>query len=264
MTILTRTLLAAGCLLLAGCTAAQTVTTPAPVPTTTITASPTVPTTVTAACGETTVTQTVLFETTTAVTTATTVVPTTTTAPPAPLSDSEFVKVRDYIPDIGVDLKYATTDNFTGQVIYGFKDAYLRYGTVKKLIAVQEALREHGLRLHIWDGFRPVSAQFALWEVCPDATYVANSYNGFSSHSRGNTVDVTLIDESGAEVVMPTGFDDFSSLADRDYSDCSAEAAANAMLLESAMKANGFKTYHAEWWHFSDTVSYDVDTEFEP
>jgi uncharacterized protein YgiM (DUF1202 family) len=63
---------------------------------------------------------------------------------------------------------------------------------------------------------------------------------------------------------MPTGFDDFSKLADRDYSDCSKEAAANAILLEELMKKYGFKPYSGEWWHFSDTQSYPVDEAFEP
>jgi D-alanyl-D-alanine dipeptidase len=63
---------------------------------------------------------------------------------------------------------------------------------------------------------------------------------------------------------MPTGFDDFSKLADRDYSDCEAEAAANALMLEQIMIAHGFKPYIGEWWHFSDTQSYPVEHNFEP
>lgn len=178
--------------------------------------------------------------------------------------DGTFVAVREYIPDIVTELKYATQDNFTGQVIYEFDTCYLRYGTVKKLMAVQEVLREQGLGLKIWDGFRPVAAQFALWQVCPDPTYVANPETGYSSHSRGNTVDLTLVDSEGRELVMPTGFDSFSSLADRDYSDCPAEAAENARLLQAYMEEFGFTSYFGEWWHFSDTVKYDVEEVFDP
>ncbi len=179
-------------------------------------------------------------------------------------SDDDFVRVKTYIPDIFVDLRYSTGNNFTNQKIYDFTDVWLRYGTVKKLILVQEELKQNGLYLKIWDGFRPPSAQFKLWDVCPDPTYVANPNNGFSSHSRGNTVDVTLAYADGTELVMPTGFDDFSELADRDYSDCSEEAAANAILLEGQMEKYGFKPYSGEWWHFSDTQSYPVDESFEP
>jgi D-alanyl-D-alanine dipeptidase len=174
------------------------------------------------------------------------------------------VKVTDYIPTITVDLKYATADNFTGTVIYGFTDAYLRYETVKKLMAVQEAVRQAGFRLKIWDAYRPVEAQYKLWEACPDPAFVANPNTGYSSHSRGNTLDVTLVKSDGSDVRMPTDFDDFSASADRDYSDVDGEAAANARFLEKEMTENGFSAYQGEWWHFSDTVSYDVEENFEP
>lgn len=179
-------------------------------------------------------------------------------------ADKDFVKVADYIPVVYQELMYATQENFTGQVIYDFQDAYLRYGTVKKLAGVCRDLAEMGLYIKIWDGFRPVSAQFALWEVCPDPTYVADPNVGFSSHSRGNTLDVTLVDENGVELEMPTGFDDFSAKADRDYSDCTAAAANNADILEILMEKHGFTGYAGEWWHYSDTMSYPVEREFEP
>ena len=171
---------------------------------------------------------------------------------------ADIVRIRDYIPDIQVDLKYATDDNFTGQVIYDFSDAWLRYGTVLKLEAAQKAAREHGMTLLCWDAFRPVSAQFRLWEAYPDSTYVANPNTGYSSHSRGNTVDITIVSSDGTAIEMPTGFDDFSSLADRDYSDCSQTAAGHARLLEQIMEEAGFKPYFGEWWHFSDTETYPV------
>ena len=180
---------------------------------------------------------------------------------PAP---EDFVRVLDYIPSARQELLYATDRNFTGQVIYDFTDAYLRYGTVKKLIAVSEDLAQLGLSLKIWDGFRPVSAQFRLWEVCPDPAFVANPQKGHSSHSRGNTVDITLVGADGNELELPTGFDDFSAKADRDYSDCTETAAAHAELLEILMEKHGFRGYSAEWWHFSDTDEYPVEETFAP
>lgn len=179
-------------------------------------------------------------------------------------NDADFVAVSAYIPDIQVDLKYATADNFTGQVIYEFSDVYLRYGTVKKLVAVQQELRSSGYALKIWDGFRPVSAQEKLWEICPDPTYVSHPVTGSRSHCRGSAVDVTLVDSDGNEVAMPTGFDDFSPFADRDYSDCEIEAANYAMFLETIMEAHGFVGYSGEWWHFADSETYDVDEYFDP
>lgn len=183
------------------------------------------------------------------------------TAAPEP-QDTDFVKVTDYIPDAVIDLAYATEENFTGKVIYDFSDCYLRYGTVKKLIQVQEKVKESGYRLKIWDGFRPFSAQEKLWQICPDPTYVSNPATGSNSHCKGNTVDITLVYLDGSEVEMPTGFDDFSALADRDYSDCPAEARKNAEFLENIMKNAGFRPYFGEWWHFSDTTDYPLDKEF--
>ncbi len=178
--------------------------------------------------------------------------------------NTDFVRVKDLVPDIFVELKYATEDNFTGKAIYSFPDAYLRYGTACRLAAVNGELEELGLRLKIWDGFRPVSAQFALWEAYPDPQYVADPNRGFGSHTRGNTVDITLTDLQGREVEMPTGFDDFSAKADRDYSDCTPEAAENAMLLERIMEKHGFSGYWGEWWHYTDVDDYDVETVFDP
>lgn len=77
-------------------------------------------------------------------------------------------------------------------------------------------------------------------------------------------MDVTLVKLNGEEVPMPSGFDNFTALADRDYSDCTDEAAANAKLLETIMEANGFRGYQKEWWHYTDTDSYPVEDTFDP
>lgn len=187
-----------------------------------------------------------------------------TLSPEPPDSDDVFVRVLDYIPTAFQEVRYATEKNFTGTVIYDFEDAYLRWGTVKKLQLVCADLEELGFYIKIWDGFRPVSAQFALWEVCPDPTYVADPNKGFSSHSRGNTVDLTLVDENGVELEMPTDFDDFSLQADRDYADCTQIAANNAEILEILMEKHGFQGYSGEWWHYSDSTAYPVEHVFVP
>lgn len=175
-----------------------------------------------------------------------------------------YVKVRDYIPDIVIDLKYATKDNFTGQVIYDFKEAYLHYGTVLKLKKVQEQLKAQGYGLKIWDAYRPFYAQERLWEVYPNPAYVADPAKGRRGHNLGNTVDITLVYADGTEVPMPTGFDDFSTRADRDYSEIEEDLAANALLLQETMYANGFTGYKGEWWDFTDTDNYTDTEEFVP
>ena len=233
------------CLFLTGCTPARpTETATAPISTVTEptpTAQPTEPTQ--------------------APTAAPTELPTTSPEP----ADDILVRVADHVPGIRQNLLYATADNFTGQQIYDFADAYLRYGTVKKLKAVSEELAQRGLGILIWDGFRPLAAQEKLWEICPDPAYVSHPVTGSRSHCRGSAVDLTLVDpKTGTNLEMPTDFDDFTTLADRDYSDCSEEAAKNARLLEEVMKKHGFKPYSAEWWHFSDTDDYPVDETFRP
>ena len=179
--------------------------------------------------------------------------------PKPEILDTDLVPVREYIPNIAVDLRYATTNNFTGKVIYDFTEPYLRYGTVKKLMSVQNTLNQQGYGLLIWDAWRPVSAQFKLWEVVPDPTYVSDPTTGYSSHSKGGTVDITLIALDGSPVEMPSGFDEFSAIADRDYSDVSDIAAQNAMLLQDVMTNAGFTGYFGEWWHFNDNDKYSVE-----
>ncbi len=176
----------------------------------------------------------------------------------------DFVKVRDYIPDIVVELKYATSGNFTGKVIYDFTEPYLRYSAVLKLMDVQAELREQGLKLKIWDAFRPLEAQEKLWAAKPDPNYVSNPWSGTNSHSRGNTLDITLVDANDKELEMPSGFDEFTAYGDRDYSDCTDAAAKNAQLLQEVMERNGFTGLQTEWWHYAENTQYDIEKVFDP
>lgn len=178
--------------------------------------------------------------------------------------NDEYVLVKKYIPDIYVELRYATENNFTGVKIYDFTDAYLRYGTVKKLANVQKELKEQGYSLKIWDAYRPFEAQQKLWEVYPDPNYVANPANGMKKHNLGGTVDITMVAADGSVISMPTEFDDFSLKADRNYSDIEDEEAVKiVMILQNAMENNGFTGYQGEWWDYSDTVEYEAE-DFEP
>ncbi len=193
------------------------------------------------------------------------VTPVATAAPsptPVPIvpGDEELVPVGVWLPSAVTVLPYATEENFTGQRIYDFTQPWLRYGTLKKLMAAQELLLEQGYGLLIWDAYRPHWAQEKLWDVVRDPRYVSNPATGSSSHCRGNTVDVTLVRADGTAVEMPSGFDEFSPLGDRDYRDVSEEAAANARLLEQVMTQCGFRGYVGEWWHYTDTTDYDGES----
>ena len=150
-----------------------------------------------------------------------------------------------------VDLRYATPDNFTGQTLYSFSECYLCGPVARRLAAVQSRLRKNGLGLKMWDCYRPLSVQKKLWELMPDERYVANPKTG-SRHNRGASVDVTLVDQTGKELSMPTAFDDFSPRAHQAFNDLPAEMKHNRETLRRAMEAEGFVSLPTEWWHFDD------------
>lgn len=168
------------------------------------------------------------------------------------VSRQDMVDLDKFIPGIKIELRYASDKNFTKSIIYDNNIAYLRRGTAEKLKAAQEEFATHGYTIKIWDAYRPPRAQFRLWEKCPDARFVINPHKGYSYHSRGIAVDITLVDENGQELLMPTGFDDFTARADRDYNDIDPKTADNARLLEEVMIKNGFESIYYEWWHFID------------
>ncbi len=172
------------------------------------------------------------------------------------LHNDAMVNIKDYVPSIQVDLKYAGTDNFMGQAVYQFDQAYARRGTALKLAEAQKILLAQGYSLKIWDAWRPLSAQSRMWEVCPLDSYVANPSRGCSVHSRGGAVDVTLTAADGSSLPMPTEFDDFAAVPNRNYQKYDPEAALNARRLEDAMSAAGFIPYSKEWWHFEDCDPY--------
>lgn len=162
---------------------------------------------------------------------------------------SELVDIQTFIPGIQVDLKYATADNFTGQVVYQFNCCLLHKDAALKLRDVQAELEVIGLSLKIWDGFRPMAAQWKFWEIIPDERYVSDPRKG-GRHTRGTAVDVTLVAKDGSELPMPSDFDDFSEKAHRNYMEVSQEAIQNRELLETVMLKHGFIGLPTEWWHF--------------
>jgi D-alanyl-D-alanine dipeptidase len=186
----------------------------------------------------------------------------------AVLSDdaSGFVLLSEAVPDAILEMRYYSTFNFVGDRIDGYEEpvALLTREAAAALKKVSDDLVSKGYRLKIWDGFRPISAQGALWEAFPNPMYVVNPATGYSSHSRGNTVDVTLTDAEGNDLPMPSDFDEFSAKADQNYYDCTEEVAANARTLQTAMEQAGFQGYYSEWFHYSDTEVYVMQEIFMP
>lgn len=114
---------------------------------------------------------------------------------------------------IRLDIRYATTNNFTGKQVYKSAKAYLHKPTAMKLAEAQKKLEKQGLSLKVYDAYRPLGVQKIFWAIMPDERYVADPKKG-SRHNRGSAVDVTLVEPgSGRELVMPSGYDDFSERA---------------------------------------------------
>jgi D-alanyl-D-alanine dipeptidase len=167
-------------------------------------------------------------------------------------ADNELVNVKEIIPDIVLDLKYNTVDNFLDQKLYTTNECLLAHGMVKRLKVVQDSLRLRGLGLKVFDGYRPRAVQYLMWEIFPNPTYVADPSSG-SNHNRGGAVDLTLVNlATGEELVMPTAFDYFGDAAAHGWTiGLSAGQIANRELLLSIMEnVGGLARYSAEWWHY--------------
>jgi zinc D-Ala-D-Ala dipeptidase len=161
----------------------------------------------------------------------------------------ELVKLD---PTIKLDLRYATTNNFTGRVLYNQARAFMVDEAAKALVRAHRKAAAGGRGLAIFDAYRPWAVTKQLWDATEPAKrdYVANPKRG-SRHNRGCAVDLTLFSlASGTLLDMPTGFDDFSTRAHRDYAGGTAQQTSNRGVLESLMVAEGFLPMSNEWWHF--------------
>lgn len=167
-----------------------------------------------------------------------------------PLTDP-LIDLQALIPDAVLDIRYATKDNLTGRPLYPFAAAYLRRTAAAKLVKAAAKLRSKGLRLVIYDAYRPLSVQKALWAAMPDARYVADPAKG-SSHNRGGAVDLGLADEAGRALAMPSEFDDFSARARHGAAGVPPQARRNADILKAALETAGFESLADEWWHYRD------------
>ena len=182
-----------------------------------------------------------------------------------------FVLVGEAIPDVLLDIRYYTTYNFVGARIDGYEApvAVLTLEAADALKLVSDDMKQQGLRLVIYDAYRPQQAvdHFVRWaEDIADTRMKAVFYPGVdkadlfekgfiarrSGHSRGSTVDLTLLDEkSGTLLDMGGPFDFFGELSHPDYTGVTPAQHANRMLLQSAMMKRGFKPLSTEWWHFT-------------
>lgn len=164
--------------------------------------------------------------------------------------DVELVDVKEIIPDIILDIRYATPNNFTGKILYPSAECFLARDVAAALKNVQEDMKRQGYRLKIFDGYRPLSVQKEMWKVLPDSRYVADPKKG-SAHNRGYAVDLTIVLPDGSPVQMPTDFDEFSIKAHSNYQNLPPDAIKHREILKKTMIKYGFSPIKTEWWHFN-------------
>jgi D-alanyl-D-alanine dipeptidase len=163
----------------------------------------------------------------------------------------DLLEVKQHIPDVVVDLRYATPENFVGEQLYpdGAR-CLLRRDTLERLTAAADALREKGYRIKLWDCYRPLAVQWKMWKRFPRPGYVANPEKG-SHHNRGAAVDLTLMTMEGEEVEMPTPYDSFQRAAHQGYTGGTDASRKHRGILRRAMEEAGFRINRSEWWHYS-------------
>lgn len=187
------------------------------------------------------------------------------------LDDSGFVQIHEVIPNVVYDIRYHSADNFVGAQVDGYINptAYISKEAASALKKVQEALNKEGLGLKVFDAYRPQKAvdHFVRWGAVVSDTLTKQKYYpeinkarvfelGYvakkSGHSRGSTIDLTVIYlDSKEEMDMGSAWDFFGPISHHDSPMVNETHTANRNKLRELMKANGFKEYSNEWWHYT-------------
>jgi len=160
-----------------------------------------------------------------------------------------LVEITPESHDVVIALAYATAQNLTGKPVYRQARCYLHPEAEAKLRRAVALARPLGLRLKLFDAFRPSQAQWLLWNACPNPDFLADPRRG-SPHSRGVAVDLGLIDAAGTELEMGTPFDAFTPLSHHANTEVPVAAQRNRFLLLGLMSAAGWDFYGNEWWHY--------------
>ena len=170
--------------------------------------------------------------------------------------NAQLINLKELIPNLQLDLRYATTNNFTATNLYTKPTTtYLckPAATALQLVAIKLLLQQLGL--HIFDAYRPYSSSVTMWNLIKDERYVANPASG-SNHNRGLSVDLTLYSlTTGLQLPMGTSFDNFTDSAHHAFTPkLTSEIQRNRELLKSTMLIYGFKPLDTEWWHYTYTT----------
>ncbi len=164
-----------------------------------------------------------------------------------------------------IDIRYATADNFTGKPVYKAAKCFLHPVAAEHLQKAVKLAGELCYRIKIFDAFRPLEIQQALWNHTPDPEFLSEPGVGSTPHCRGVAVDLTLIDKNGNELDMGTGFDAFTPKSHHANTEISKQAQQNRFTLLGIMTAAGWDFYRNEWWHYQlfNARQYPVITDKE-
>jgi len=179
--------------------------------------------------------------------------------------ESDLVELVTLDPSIALDIRYASTNNFMGEVFYSAPRAFLQRPAAEGLVRAHQGLAKYGYGLLIHDGYRPWYVTKMFWEATPEELkiFVADPASG-SRHNRGAAVDLTLFDlATGEPITMTGGYDEMSPRSFPEYPGGTTLQRWHRELLRDAMEAEGFTVYEAEWWHFDygDWRSYRIGNE---
>jgi D-alanyl-D-alanine dipeptidase len=166
-------------------------------------------------------------------------------------SQDELVDLENKSTEFSYEIRYASTNNFIGEVLYDCPICLLRPEVATALLNANKYFCELGYRIKIYDCYRPLDVQKRMWEKVPRATYVANPYGKGSIHNKGAAVDITLETLEGCYVEMGSDYDYFGRESHIDNLNFSEEILSNRKILIEVMKKCGFITVRTEWWHFS-------------
>jgi D-alanyl-D-alanine dipeptidase len=169
-----------------------------------------------------------------------------------PFLKPDLVELITLDPTIKLDIRYATNNNFLGTTLYTQARGFLQRPAAEALVRANRELKALGYGLIIHDGYRPWYVTKIFWDATPDdkKIFVADPKDG-SKHNRGCAVDLSLYDlKTGAEVQMPSGYDEMTERAYADYPGGTDQERARRAILRQAMEKQGFAVIPKEWWHF--------------
>ena len=174
-----------------------------------------------------------------------------------------FINLLDLDSTFVLDIRYATTNNFTNTILYNCEKSLLRYNVAKDLVKANSIFKEQGFRIKIFDAYRPRSVQYKMWEACPNINFIAPPDKG-SIHNRGGAVDLTLVDSIGNQLDMGTPYDFLGYRAYTTNFDLPDTILNNRLLMQTVLYQYGFNKIRTEWWHFSHRTCMKYELEDFP